>query len=137
MEIEEQQAAIRDLIRLMMDKTGLDPTGLARAAGIAPTTLTRFLNQPVKHLLTARTLAKLSKASGLPVPIGSPLSNPTEQELLAAFRSTDKQGQEMILRLAQSLRTSPPPEPDQEPPNSSSQLRVASCGPPTGRMRNS
>src|ERR1035441_4845347 len=96
MDIDEQQAAVRDLIRRMMDETGLDATGLARAAGIAPSTLSRFLYQPVKHLLTARTLAKLSRVSGVPVPVGSPLIDERERALLAGFRSTDEQGRQMI-----------------------------------------
>lgn len=104
MEIDEQRAAIRDLVQLMMERTGLDSTGLARLAGLAPSTVTRFLNSPVKHLLTARTLAKLSEASGVAVPVGSPLSGAAEHELLAAFRSADDQGREMMLRLARSLR---------------------------------
>lgn len=117
MEIDDQQAAIRDLIRLMMEKTGLDPTGLARSAGVAPSTLTRFLNQPVKHLLTARTLAKLSKASGVPVPVGSPLTTGPEHELLDAFRSADEQGREMLLRLARSVKRDDTSETNNDPPN--------------------
>jgi transcriptional regulator with XRE-family HTH domain len=104
METDDQQAAMRTLIRLMMEATGLDATSLARRAGMAPSTLTRFLNQPVKHLLTARTLAKLAKASGVPVPAGGPISAPPERELLAAFRSSDEQGKEMLLRLARAVR---------------------------------
>jgi len=116
MDIDDQQAAIRDLIRRMMDVTGLDATGLARAAGIAPSTLSRFLYQPVKHLLTARTLAKLSKVSGVPVPLGSPLISALEREVLAGLRSTDKQGQEMILRFVRSLQHGSQAEPAHDPP---------------------
>jgi hypothetical protein len=116
MDIDDQQAAIRDLIRRMMEKTGLDATGLAREAGISPSTLSRFLYQPVKHLLTARTLAKLSTASGVPVPVGSPLTSALEREVLAGLRSTDEQGQAMILRLVRSLRLGSQAEPANEPP---------------------
>lgn len=103
-DISEQQAVMRDLIRSMMEKTGLDATGLARVAALAPSTLTRFLNQPVKHLLTTRTLEKLARISGVSVPHGDPLATPREREVIEAFRSTDDQGREMILRLARSLR---------------------------------
>jgi plasmid maintenance system antidote protein VapI len=130
MEIDDQQAAIRDLIRLMMEKTGLDPTGLARSAGVAPSTLTRFLNQPVKHLLTARTLAKLSKVSGVPVPVGSPLTTGSEQELLDAYRSSDQQGREMIMRLARSVRRTPPSETGNDPPAATNRPRAVGCGVP-------
>jgi transcriptional regulator with XRE-family HTH domain len=104
MDIDEQQAAIRGLIHLMMEASGLDATSLARAAGLAPSTLTRFLNQPVKHLLTARTLAKLSAATGVSVPAGTPLLTSAERDLLADFRSTDDQGREMASRFLGSLR---------------------------------
>jgi transcriptional regulator with XRE-family HTH domain len=116
MDIDDQQAAVRDLIRQMMEKTGLDATGLARAAGIAPSTLSRFLYQPVKHLLTARTLAKLSEVSGIPVPVGSPLTDARERALLAGFRSIDEQGRAMVERLVRSLQQDA--QPDQEPPAS-------------------
>lgn len=43
-----------------------------------------------------------------PVPASSPLSTTREHELLSAFRCTDAQGQEMILRLARSLSTDVP-----------------------------
>lgn len=121
MNLDDQQAAIRDVLRNMMEATGLDPTGLARLAGVSPSTLTRFLNQPVKHLLTARTLAKLSQASGVPVPAGSPLIGPSERELLAAFRATDQQGRSMMLRLARSLR----PESETGHPTTSEPVTVA------------
>lgn len=111
MDIDDQREAIRDLVRRMMEKTGLDATGLARAADVAPSTLSRFLYQPVKHLLSARTLAKLSEASGVPVPVGSPLVTPLEREVLSGLRSTDEQGREMIRRFVRSLR-----QPDEEPP---------------------
>jgi plasmid maintenance system antidote protein VapI len=138
MENDDQQAAIRDLVRRMMESTGLDPTGLAKAAGIAPSTLTRFLNQPVKHLLTARTLAKLSKVSGVPVPVGSPLTTALEQEVLAGLRSTDEQGRAMILRLVRSLRlgsdTKPEP-PEERVPAPPPKRRASGCDAPVVRLR--
>ena len=111
MEIDEQRAAIRALIRSMMEATGLDATHLAKAAGVAPSTLTRFLNQPVKHLLTARTLAKLSKASGMAVPAGGPTMTPAERELLASFRTADEEAKAMMLRFGRSLRADSPATP--------------------------
>jgi len=52
-----------------MDATGLDATNLARKAGLVPSTLNRFMNKPVTHLLSGRTLAAISKASGVSVPL--------------------------------------------------------------------
>jgi hypothetical protein len=43
----------------------------------------------VKHLLTARTLAKPSQAGDVAVPVVSPHIGPTEHQLLAALRATD------------------------------------------------
>jgi hypothetical protein len=70
--MDAQQAATRALVLKMLDETGYDPTTLARKAGVATSTVTRFLNAPVKWTLSARTLAKLSVVSGIPVPMGVP-----------------------------------------------------------------
>lgn len=73
--MEEVKEAQRAYIQKAMDALGLDATNLARRADLAPSTLNRFLNKPVKHQLSGRTLAAISRASGLPVPqdaIGSP-----------------------------------------------------------------
>ena len=66
--MDAQQQATKELVLAMLAATELSPTELARAAGLAPSTLTRFLNSPVKHSLSARTLAKLSATSGVAVP---------------------------------------------------------------------
>ena len=65
--------ATRDLIERMMEATGLDATGLARRAGLAASTLTRFMyNNDLGHTLSARTLAKLHAATGVPVTVPVP-----------------------------------------------------------------
>lgn len=63
-----QQEAVRDLVREMLRATGLKPTQLARRAGVVPSTLTRFLNGDVKHILSLSSLYKLSEVSGIAVP---------------------------------------------------------------------
>lgn len=64
--------AQRELLRLMMRETDLDLTGLARKAGLAPSTLTRFMNNDeIGHALSARTLARLNGATGVAVPVPS------------------------------------------------------------------
>jgi transcriptional regulator with XRE-family HTH domain len=65
-EREEARALIREMVRT----TGLSLTPLARKAGLVPSTLTRFMNADVTHLLTLRTFQKLSRASGVPIPQG-------------------------------------------------------------------
>jgi phage repressor protein C with HTH and peptisase S24 domain len=53
----------------LVRETGLDLTNLARRAGVSSTTLTRFHNDPgYTNSLSARTLKKLSDATGVPLP---------------------------------------------------------------------
>jgi phage repressor protein C with HTH and peptisase S24 domain len=53
----------------LVRETGLDLTNLARRAGVSSTTLTRFHNDPgYTNSLSARTLQKLSDATGIPLP---------------------------------------------------------------------
>ncbi|MES2671582.1 MAG: hypothetical protein V4673_14355 [Pseudomonadota bacterium] len=60
----------RDYVQLVVDKTGVKPTKLATEIGVAPSTLTRLLNEPDngKATLRATTLAKLESFSGIPAP---------------------------------------------------------------------
>jgi SOS-response transcriptional repressor LexA len=67
--IDEHQRIARDYVRSVLRETGWEATTLARRAGLAPTTITRFLNSPkVTHSLSARSLAKVAAASGLALP---------------------------------------------------------------------
>lgn len=65
----DHRSSARLLVEHMLGQTGWTASELARRAGLAPSTLTRFLNSPVKHSLSARTLARLSAASGMAVPL--------------------------------------------------------------------
>jgi hypothetical protein len=67
-----EREAVRRLVSQMADAAGVDLTTLARQAGVAPSTLTRFMNKPVKHILSHRTLSKLAEASGKSLPSGLP-----------------------------------------------------------------
>lgn len=49
----------RGLIRELCDWARMTPSEVAREAGLTPSTLTRPLNQPVKHRLSTPTLLKL------------------------------------------------------------------------------
>ncbi|MBX9594311.1 MAG: helix-turn-helix domain-containing protein [Roseomonas sp.] len=66
--MDDQQLATKALVEEMLRATGLTPSELAQRAGLAASTLTRFLNKPVKHTLSARTLDKLSRISGVAIP---------------------------------------------------------------------
>lgn len=77
--MDEHQASARALVEKMIAAANTDATGLARLAGLSPSTLTRFMNNSdVKHTLSARTLAKLSAASGVPVPLTMVEETPDE-----------------------------------------------------------
>lgn len=59
----------RDFIRRALEVTGLSPYALAKLASVAPTTLTRPLNDPeFKFVPKQATLAKIGKAAGLTPP---------------------------------------------------------------------
>jgi phage repressor protein C with HTH and peptisase S24 domain len=49
----------KDLIEALCDWAGKSASEVAKSAGLTPSTLTRPLNQPVKHRLSIPTLAKL------------------------------------------------------------------------------
>lgn len=71
--MSEQQEAIRDRIKRLSEATGKSYSALARDAGLATSTLTRFMNNPsVTHLLSTRTLAKLNALSQTPIDNGPP-----------------------------------------------------------------
>jgi len=59
----------RDFLRLALDKTGLTPYALAKKAGVAPSTITRPLNDPeFKFVPKKTTLDKIADAAGLTPP---------------------------------------------------------------------
>ena len=59
----------RLFLRRALEVTGLSPYALAKRAGVAPTTITRPLNDPeFKFVPKAATLAKIGKAAGLTPP---------------------------------------------------------------------
>jgi len=53
------QEAARDVVRTMMRITGWSASRLATEAGLAASTVNRFMNQDVKHTLKFNTLARL------------------------------------------------------------------------------
>lgn len=53
------QEQTRKLVRAMMALTGSTASGLARAAGLTPSTVNRFMHRPVRHTLSQRTMLAL------------------------------------------------------------------------------
>lgn len=58
-DVSAHQAQTRKLVGAMMKLTGMSATGLARAAGLTPSTVNRFMHQPVRHTLSQRTMLAL------------------------------------------------------------------------------
>jgi transcriptional regulator with XRE-family HTH domain len=72
-DMSEQQEAIRERIRRLSQATRKSYSALATGAGLASSTVTRFMNDPsVTHLLSTRTLAKLDALSQTPIDRGVP-----------------------------------------------------------------
>ena len=66
---DKLQEAARRYIAAVSAATGWNYTTIARRAGLASTTITRFMNEPdVRHMLSARSLAKIAAISSVPVP---------------------------------------------------------------------
>lgn len=57
--MDETQEDIRDFVKALAEKTNLKPSQLATKAGLAPSTLTRFLKGDIKFTPTTRTLNRL------------------------------------------------------------------------------
>ena len=66
--IDPDQAAARRFVSEILRITGWSATGLARKAHLAPSTLTRFLNNEVGHTLSSRTISKLRQAAATEIP---------------------------------------------------------------------
>lgn len=57
--LSAHQEQTRRLVRAMMALTGHTASGLARAAGLTPSTVNRFMHRPVRHTLSQRTMLAL------------------------------------------------------------------------------
>ncbi len=61
--MSDARARTRLLIESYLAETGLDPSTLARVAGLSPSTITRFLNSPdFSSIPSTRTMEKLERA---------------------------------------------------------------------------
>jgi len=58
-DVSAHQEQTRRLVRAMMALTGRTASGLARAAGLTPSTINRFMHRPVRHTLSQRTMLAL------------------------------------------------------------------------------
>lgn len=69
--LKEQRERQRATIRRVMEVTGLNLTTLAKRASVAHTTLTRYMNKDVSHILSARTMAKIEGVAAGLMPEGT------------------------------------------------------------------
>ena len=105
----DEQKFVRELLTRMMEVSGTDPTGLARMAGLSPSTITRFFNSDTKHTLTTTTLFKLSRATGVSIGVNVPAATPGNlsrsakvDAVLAVARSLEVSVEELIVASASS-----------------------------------
>lgn len=66
------RAELRAWVEQALAKTGETASGLARKAGLATTTLTRFLADDGSPMLGLRSIAKIAHAAGMPPPFALP-----------------------------------------------------------------
>lgn len=115
-----EQDAARRLVRKMLLATGLTPSELAAKAGLAHSTLTRFLNSAdAKHTLSFRTLLKLSKVSGVPIPATLAMSADIDMfsRVLLRIRPERRSHALKVLEaFAEADEDVPPAEPTAAPP---------------------
>jgi phage repressor protein C with HTH and peptisase S24 domain len=67
--MDATQRAARAYVRGVIESSGWSASELARRCAVAPSTFNRFLHsERATHTLSARTLAKVAQASGVPLP---------------------------------------------------------------------
>lgn len=106
--MDEHQKAAREMITRMLDATGLDPTGLARKAGLSPSTITRFMNSPVKYTISARTLQKLSAATGVTLTMGGDPDDARLTRLVVSYKAMSETAKQALERIALELASNGP-----------------------------
>lgn len=96
--MEEERDEIRRFVADLSRQTGLSLTALAKRAGVAATTLTRFMNSDeVDHVLSSTTLAKLrrlARMGGMDQAVQAPdLEEPARHRRMIVVREFDVSAQ--------------------------------------------
>lgn len=63
--MEPSRADLQNWLKSVLEQTKLSPTALASKAGVAQSTITRFLNSPDAPMIGLRTMAKIAHAAGV------------------------------------------------------------------------
>src|ERR1700731_4851962 len=97
---------VQDLIRQILEVSGLTLTRLARKANLAPSTLTKFMNDQTDDMPSTRTLVKLTETTGLKLSV-LPTSSETRPDpemlrlaILLALRHVPEDGSDRNAELA-------------------------------------
>jgi transcriptional regulator with XRE-family HTH domain len=106
--MDEHQKAAREMITRMLDATGLDPTGLARKAGLSPSTITRFMNSPVKYTISTKTLQKLAAAAGVSITMGGDPDDMRLTRLVVSYKAMSETAKQALERIALELASNGP-----------------------------
>ena len=78
--MDPKQEEVRSWLRGVLERAGLTGHALEKRAKLGRGTLTRFLNQPVNHILSHRTMTQVAMAVGEPLPIQ--ISDGTDVDVL-------------------------------------------------------
>lgn len=102
-----------------------DLSGLARLAGLAPSTVTRFVNGDSKYLPTTRTLSKIAEASGYPSPVlGAPQRLHRAGEWLALISQLPPTVENNVFEMLRGLTEAPGSSEQESSPSKRSGRRV-------------
>jgi transcriptional regulator with XRE-family HTH domain len=63
--MEPSRTDLQNWLKSVLEQTKLSPTALASKAGVAQSTITRFLNSPDAPMIGLRTMAKIAHAAGV------------------------------------------------------------------------
>lgn len=84
--MSEIASSVRDFLRQAVEASGLTAARLAKKANVAPSTITRFLNDPdYPHVPKATTLGKIATAAGIALPGEIALGAPARSEPMATM----------------------------------------------------
>ena len=64
----KEKDIVRAWVQEILDNERITASALAKRAGLAASTVSRFMNHPVKYTLSTVTLAKISDSTGYPLP---------------------------------------------------------------------
>ena len=110
--MEAERARIEAIFRQCVDESGVTASKLAREAGLAPSTITRFLAGKVDSIPTSVTVAKVQETARrlavlrgiVPEPQPAHPGHKADEELLLiAFRQLSQEGRDSAIQYVDFL----------------------------------